>query len=90
MGIDENKLDQFIKEKFKVIDMKFGKAEVVKKYKEYVTDANDSHVIAGADISEVKYLISYNLKHFKRDAIKDDLDILVMTPALFLQYLRSN
>lgn len=55
-----------------------------------VLDPNDSHVVTGAISAKAAYLISYNLKHFRIENIKNDLKILCMTPALFLQYLRSN
>ncbi|MBU1322711.1 PIN domain-containing protein [Patescibacteria group bacterium] len=57
--------------------------------KNYVTDVNDSHIIAGAVTAKVRFLLSYNLKHFKIEKIKRDFNILVYRPAQFLQYLRS-
>lgn len=60
------------------------------KYKKYVLDPNDAHIVAGVISAKATYLISYNLKHFKVENVKNDLKILCMTPALFLQYLRSN
>jgi len=56
----------------------------------FVSDPNDAHIVAGAAAAKATHLISYNLKHFKKNKIKDDLDMLLMTPAMFLQYLRSN
>lgn len=60
----------------------------IKKYSVYSTDPNDSHIVAGADQSKSRFLITYNLKHYKIDKIKQDLKIIVMTPGTFLQYLR--
>lgn len=60
----------------------------IKKYPVYSTGPNDSHIVAGADQSKSRFLITYNLKHYKIDKIKQDLDIIVMTPGTFLQYLR--
>ncbi len=60
----------------------------VKKYSIYSIDPNDAHIVAGADQGKVKFLITYNLKHYKIDKIKRDLNIIVMTPGMFLQYLR--
>ena len=83
-------------EKFKTSSKQFEKytlsqklSQIKKSYASYVTDINDAHIVAGAKESHVKYLITYNLKHFKTDKIKSELDILLLTPALFLQYLRS-
>jgi len=57
--------------------------------REYVTDVNDSHVVNGAVAAKARFLLSYNLKHFKIEKIKRELNILVYRPAQFLQYLRS-
>lgn len=46
-------------------------------------------LVAGAVASEARFLLSYNLKHFKIEKIKRDFNILVYRPAQFLQYLRS-
>ena len=64
-------------------------ATLVRTHARYVSDEGDAHVVAGVVEAHAQYLITYNLKHFYRDRIKADFDILVMTPALFLQYLRS-
>ena len=58
-------------------------------YSKYTLDPNDRHIIAGAVSSGTKFLISYNLKHFQIEAIKRDLNLIVLTPAHFLQFLRS-
>lgn len=58
-------------------------------FKKYILDPNDSHIVAGAVTAKAKYLITYNTRHFLADKIKDELGIILMTPALFLQYLRS-
>ncbi len=60
----------------------------VKKYSTYSIDPNDAHIVAGADQAKVRFLITYNLKHYKIDKIKRDLNIIIMTPGMFLQYLR--
>ncbi|MCG2692310.1 PIN domain-containing protein [Microgenomates group bacterium] len=57
--------------------------------KDCVTDLHDSHIVAGAVAAKVRFLLSYNLKHFKIEKIKRDYNILVYRPAQFLQYLRS-
>lgn len=58
-------------------------------FKKYILDPNDSHIVAGAVTAKVKYLITYNTRHFLADKIKDELGIILMTPPFFLQYLRS-
>ncbi|MEK9179629.1 MAG: PIN domain-containing protein [Patescibacteria group bacterium] len=61
----------------------------IEKYSIYSTDPNDAHIIAGAHKSEARFLITYNMKHYKVELIKRNLDIIVITPGAFLQYLRS-
>lgn len=58
-------------------------------YSKYTLDIHDRHIIAGAVTSKAKFLITYNLKHFYVDAIKRDFNITILTPAQFLQFLRS-
>lgn len=62
--------------------------EDFRKYAVYSNDPFDTHIVAAADQAKAKFLITYNLKHYKIDKIKQDLDIIVMTPGTFLQYLR--
>jgi predicted nucleic acid-binding protein len=89
MNIETQKLEKLVQKRFEFLKIT-KKPEVIKReYKNYVTDLNDAHIIAGAHAAKVKFLISYNLRHFKKDKIKENFDILLMTPALFLQYLRS-
>ncbi len=89
LGISGDKLETLVKERCKLFKMSKGVEELKKEYGSYVIDINDAHIVAAAHQSEAKYLISYNLKHFKTDKINSELDILILTPALFLQYLRG-
>ncbi len=83
-------LEGRIREKFEVVIININPQKMREKYQPYVTDTRDAHIVAGAAIAKTKYLISYNLRHFKAGKIKSELDILLMTPALTLQYLRSH
>ncbi len=87
LHIADNALETLIQKKCTVISLQ---TKTQNRYKKYVLDPNDAHVIAGATSAKASFLIFYNLKHFKIEHIKNDLNILCMTPALFLQYLRSN
>ena len=75
-------VDQLIR-RLKIVQLKqdFGK--------DCVTDRYDSHIVSEAVTAKTKFLLTYNLKHFKIDRIKRDYGILVYRPAQFLQYLRS-
>ncbi|MDO8638092.1 MAG: PIN domain-containing protein [Candidatus Daviesbacteria bacterium] len=89
LSIGQDKTSKLIKEKLKVIQIRKKSEHLKKIFGDYVTDLNDAHIIAGAEKAKVRFLISYNIKHFQIDKIKQDFNIIVTTPANFLQYLRS-
>ena len=74
----------------KLLDYIKSFTSLKKIYGGYVSDIKDIHIVAGAVISKADFLISYNLKHYHQDKIKQDFKIILLTPARFLQYLRSN
>lgn len=86
LNISESHLNALIKKRLTVFSLR----KKTKDYQAYVTNLHDAHIVVGAVTAKASYLVSYNLKHFKKDAIKDELGILVMTPAMFLQFLRSH
>jgi len=88
LQIDKKALDMLLNKRFSNIDLLNAK-EIKKKYAEYVLDSNDAHVVAGAEKTHARFLITYNTRHFKIDKIKEDLGVIVVNPATFLQYLRS-
>lgn len=89
LSINAGLVDNVIKNYLDVIQIKSDIAEIRGKYKSYVSDKNDTHIVAGAVEAKVEYLISYNLKDYNMQKIKEDFDIHMMTPGMFLQYLRS-
>ncbi len=88
MSLDMRQLETLLKN-IEVGSVTIKIPEIKNKYGQYVTDTNDAHIVAGAHILRTRYLISYNLRHFKTDKLKSKLDIVLLTPALFMQYLRS-
>ena len=89
LKIKREKLKKLIKERLKILKLKKNLAEIKKEFKDYVTDSNDCHILAGAVYTKVNFLVSYNLKHFKIEKIKNSFKIITLTPGKFLQYLRS-
>lgn len=89
MNIPPDRLEELLNHRFEIIEMNEPLKNIQEAYQIFVTDVNDAHIVAGAVSAKSQYLLSYNLKHFKTEKIKDKLDILLLTPALFLQYLRS-
>lgn len=89
LALDLEKLRELEKERLSIVVLETFPQAIENTYAKYVTDLNDAHIVAGAAKANVKFLITYNIKDYKIDKIKQDLDIVVLTPARFLQYLRS-
>lgn len=89
MKLDKNQLNKLIRKKFKIINLKPSLQAIKTKYKNYVKDINDAHLIAGAHLGKIKFLITYNKKHFFEEKIKRDFKTMIVSPGKFLQYLRS-
>lgn len=89
LRVSQKQLDVLINTRLKIVKLEETITEIKDKYKEYVYDINDAHIVAGAKASNAGFLISYNIKDFKLNKIKSDLSIIVMTPGKILQYLRS-
>jgi predicted nucleic acid-binding protein len=90
MNINEKKLQSLIKKRLEVVNLTQSLVKIKKEYSKFVTDENDAHIVAGSHHAKVKYLITYNLKHFNADKINKELDVLIMTPAIFMQFLRTH
>lgn len=89
LGINQDKLQALIKKKLKIINLPQEVGRIKKKFRDYTSDPDDAHIVAGAAKAKVKFLLTYNLRHFKRQKISEDLGVTVLTPAQYLQYLRS-
>lgn len=88
LNIPQRKLEILLQTKVRVLSNRARKSKQVE-FDRYAKDPRDEHIVAGALAAKVNFLITYNLKDYNIEKIKQDLDILVITPALFLQYLRS-
>ena len=73
----------------KIVTVNDKLKDIKESYNKFVIDKNDSHIICGAKEAKVNFLITYNIKNYRKDIIKQNLKIITLTPALFLQYLRS-
>ena len=89
LDLKVNKLKNLVKEKLRVIKLQKDKKGAIKDYKNFVKDLNDAHIVAGAVESKVNFLITFNLKDFEINRIKEKYNIKIMTPGTFLQFLRS-
>lgn len=89
LGIERDRLNELIQSKLHVIPLPQSLTNIKEFYKDYVLDMDDAHIVAGAKASEAKFLVTYNIKDFKAGKIKEDFNIIILTPGQFLQYLRS-
>lgn len=89
LDITLDSLNNLIKKQFKIVKVTDDISKIKKVFGQYTSDPNDAHIIAGVVQARARFLISYNVKDYKTDKIKQDLNIIVTTPANFLQYLRS-
>jgi len=89
LGLKEGKVNELFGKKLEVVLLEDDLEKIKEKFTDCVTDKNDAHIVAGAVKAKAQFLISYNLRHYKADKIKTDFGMLLMTPAMFLQYLRS-
>ena len=89
LNLGKDQFNQIISNRCQKVELKDSNQKIKEKYKDYVLDIDDAHIISGAKEAKVRFLISYNLRHYKLDKIKADFGIIVMTPAQLLQYLRS-
>jgi len=88
LHIPQARLDS-VTESFTVTPLGSDSEQLEKDFRKFVTDPGDAHVIAGANKSGVRFLLTYNHKHFVVNSIKNDLGVIVLTPARFTQYWRS-
>ncbi|MBU4210853.1 putative toxin-antitoxin system toxin component, PIN family [Patescibacteria group bacterium] len=55
----------------------------------FVLDENDAHILALAVLGKVSFLLSYNIKDFFIDKIKDKYGVLIVRPGYFIQFCRG-
>lgn len=88
LDLNLGRLNNLIKDKFRIMKIKILKPEIKKRFLKYVLDPNDAHIVAGIATAKPSFFVSYNLRHFKIDKIKTDFKAISLTPAQLLQYLR--
>jgi len=89
LNLDKNQLRRLTKNRLKLVELKESTKKIKESFKNYIFDEDDAHIVAGAQQAKAKVILSYNLKHFNRQKIKEDFGIVVLTPAQYLQYLRG-
>ncbi len=89
LNLRGEELQNLIKQRLKTVKVKGNLERIKKDFGDYTLDSNDAHIIAGAVKAKAKFLLTYNVRHFRKQKINADLGIIVLTPAQYLQYSRS-
>ena len=89
LKIDFSKVKRLVMNRLQVVDLGNDVAQIRSKWGGYTLDVDDAHVVAGAVKAKAKFLLSYNLRHFKIEKLRRRLDLVCLTPGQFLQYWRS-
>lgn len=74
LGIAIDRLKELIKNKLRVIRINADLPTIQRDFQNYTTDLDDAHIVAGAKQAKAKFLITYNLRHFKAAVEKLTLD----------------
>jgi len=90
LNISESALNKHIKNHFIQVNLKEPLSDIKKKYKTYTSDIDDAHIIRGVLEAKVKILVTFNIKHFNKNKLKEERGINIMTPGEFIQHLRSH
>jgi len=89
LKIETSRLVSFVKKRFNQVNLEEDFKELKRQFNDYTNDPEDIHVVAGAALAGVDFLLTYNMKDYKIDKIKKDLNLICLAPAQLLQYLRS-
>lgn len=92
LSLDKEYSVDLIRNKLKIVKLKkhdINMEEIKVHFREHIFDEDDAHIVAGANKSKAKIILSYNIRHYNKQKIQEELGITVLTPAQYLQYLRS-
>lgn len=89
LEIDQDKLQSLVQKRFKTVKLTTDLTKIKRDFEDYTSDLNDTHIVAGAAKAKAKFLLTYNIRHFNKQKISEDFGITVLTPAQYLQHLRS-
>lgn len=89
LDINPEKLTELVNTRLTPIKITQSLETVEEQFANYVLDPDDAHIVAGATEAKANFLVSYNLRHFKPEKPKQDFRLILLSPGMFLQYLRS-
>jgi predicted nucleic acid-binding protein len=88
LNIKSDVLNTFIATRLTTVKIDLPYLKIQQQFSDYVRDTHDAHIVAGAKKARADFLISYNIRHFVPEKLREDFQIILLTPGLFLQYLR--
>lgn len=89
LKLDSEKLHKVLSGRLSSVKINQPYKKVQEEFVHYVRDIDDAHIVAGAKEAKAAFLVSYNIRHFEAEKLRQDFQIILLTPGLFLQYLRS-
>ena len=89
LKLEQSMLDEVVSSLLVTIRVNQTYQKVGLEYADYVRDPDDAHIVAGAKEAKASFLVSYNVRHFNAEKLREDFQIVLLTPGLYLQYLRS-
>lgn len=89
LQLDSEKLQKVISTRLATVTVRQSYKDVQKEFARYVRGVDDAHIVASTKEAKATFLVSYNIRHFESEKLKQDFQIILLTPGLFLQYLRS-
>jgi predicted nucleic acid-binding protein len=89
LDIELETLNTVIATRLNSVKVNLPYERVQHEFADYVRDPHDAHIVAGAKEAKAAFLVSYNIRHFVPEKLRQDFQIILLTPSLFLQYLRS-
>lgn len=89
LSIKKDKLNRLIRKNLQIVKIDKSLRDIKNKYGKYVYDIDDAHIVAAAVDCHAGFIISYNIKDYKIEKIRNVLNIIVFKPSTFLQYTRS-
>ena len=88
LKLEQSILDEVVSSLLVTIRVNQTYKKVGLEYADYVRDPDDAHIVAGAKLAKASFLVSYNIRHFNAEKLREDFQIVLLTPGLYLQYLR--
>src|SRR5579872_2023263 len=69
LDISQGELKSLVEKRFNIVELRLTGDQAREKYKDYVSDIHDAHIVLGAKEAKVRFLITYNIKDYKLEKI---------------------